>query len=59
MFQDKIYEKLQNNEVRERILNKKLQENECDNKEVFEFLSLLENPARKDTTTFHPISEED
>lgn len=59
IYQDKIYHKLQEDDVREKILNGTLYAQDCDNREVLEFLTLLKNPNREDTTTFKPITDED
>ena len=40
-------------------LNGSLQKQDCDNEEVFKFLSLLENLNRKDTVSFKPMTEEE
>ena len=42
VYQDKIYHKLSLNKMWDKILNGKLEEEDCSNKEVFEFLSLLQ-----------------
>ena len=41
VYQDKIYKQLQENEIRDKILDGRIREKDCDNKEVFQFLSLL------------------
>jgi len=42
VYQDKIYHKLSSNKIQDKILNGKLEEENCSNKEVFEFLLLLQ-----------------
>ena len=42
VYQDKVYQKLSSNKIWDKILNGKLEEEDCSNKEVFEFLSLLQ-----------------
>ena len=44
IFKDKIYNKLRDNTIRERIIKGQLKREECDNKEVFKFLKLLKLP---------------
>ena len=46
VYQDKIYYKLSSNKIRDKILNRKLEEEDCSNKEVFKFLSLLQRNNR-------------
>ena len=41
MYKDKIYAKLQDNNVRNRILAEELDRSECDNQNVYNFLTLL------------------
>ena len=41
IYKDKIYYKLQDDSIRDEILSKTLDSNECDDVEVFEFLRLL------------------
>ena len=41
VYLDKIYDKLKQNEIRDRVLLRELQESECDCTEVYEFLRLL------------------
>ena len=52
IYQDKICNKLQQDNKREKISDGDLRRQECDSKEVFEFLKLLKNPNRDDATTF-------
>ena len=40
-YEDKIYKRLLNNEVRDKIIKGELISDECTNKEVYEFLKLL------------------
>ena len=40
-YKDKVYQKLINNTIRDKILKGKLEQSECSNKEVFQFLRLL------------------
>ena len=41
VYKDKIYNRLQNNDVRDRILKERLDPNECLNADVYEFQTLL------------------
>jgi len=41
VYKDKIYKHLLDNKVRDRILNRILQPEECTNKDVYDLLSLL------------------
>ena len=45
MYKDKIYEKLQKENIREKILNGQLQRNDCDSEKVYRFLKLLKRGA--------------
>ena len=45
-YQDKIYEQLENNEVRDRIINGKLSRDKCDLEDVCEFLFLSQRSNR-------------
>jgi len=45
MYKDKIYAELENNEIRDKILNGQLTREECDSKNVWEFLKLLKQPS--------------
>ena len=52
-YNDKIYNMLQNNTIRNKILSRNLQESNCDNAEVFEFLQLLKDLNFNITNTNH------
>ena len=41
---DRIYAKLDNNKIRDKILNSQLMHDQCDNENVFGFLKLLKIP---------------
>jgi len=43
-YRDKIYKKLRDNDVRNRILEGKLNREECDDERMYEFLKLLQRP---------------
>jgi len=61
MFQDKIYNKLQEDKIRDDILDRKLEPNECDQNQVFQFLSLLQQPQnirRQENRRYREISQE-
>ena len=59
IFKDKIYATLQQDRMRNKILRWQLREEDCDNKEVFEFLKLLVNQTQSNELAFKPITEED
>ena len=59
IYNDKIYDKLQQDEIRDKILQGRLVEEDCDNREVFEFLQLLKNPLQCAKPSFEPITAED
>ena len=44
VYKDKIYNQLQNGEVRDRILKEQLQQSEYGSQNVYEFLQLLKQP---------------
>ena len=44
IYQDKIYNKLQEDRSHDKILNRILEKNECDSNAVFKFLQLLKVP---------------
>ena len=56
---DKIYNKLQNDEICNRILLETLDPNECDYPEVYNFLSLLKKQDFEPPTLFEPINVEE
>ena len=47
VYNDKIYHKLQEDDTRDKILDGRLREEDCDSKDVFEFLSLLKQPQER------------
>ena len=57
--QDKTCNQLQSDNVRDKILQGRLVESDCDNPEVFEFLSLLKNPSQCSKPSFQPITADD
>ena len=44
-YKDKIYDKLKKDEIRNRVLNGEIEEHECDDRRVFEFLKLLKKQS--------------
>ena len=56
VYKDKIYHKLQENPIRDKILARTLDSNKCDNEEVFEFLRLLWKPGFISAKEFESIS---
>jgi len=44
-FKDKIYTKLQIEQIRDKILNGALKSEECDNEDVYQFMKLLKKPG--------------
>ena len=59
VYKDKIYPLLQHDYMRDKILKGRLVEEDCDNKEVYEFLQLLKNPSQSMKPVFEPITAED
>ena len=59
MYQDKIYAKLDDKAIRKKILEGKLKREECDDKEVFEFLQLLTRPEKAGGTEFRSMEKEE
>ena len=47
IYQDQIYHKLQDDEVRNDILDGNLQRSQCDDKDVYQFLTLLKQPENQ------------
>ena len=47
VYRGKIYNKLKQNDVRDKILSRRLTREECDNEDVFEFLNLLKMSRNK------------
>ena len=47
MHQEQIYHKLQDDEIRNNILDQKLQRLQCDDKDVCQFLTLLKQPENR------------
>ena len=56
VYKDKIYHKLQDDPIRDKILSGTLNSNEYDNMEVFEFLRLLQKLGFTSAEEFEPIS---
>jgi len=50
-YKNKIYNKLLNSNVHNRILNRDLRQDECDESNIFEFLSLLYRKNKTSSTT--------
>ena len=59
MHQDKIHAKLDDKEIRKKILEGKLKREDCDDKDVFEFLQLLKRPEKAGRTEFRPMEKDD
>jgi len=58
VYQDKIYAKLENNKVRDRIINGQLRRDDCNSEDVFEFLSLLQyRSGNMINEIYQPITE--
>ena len=56
IYQDKIYEQLNNDLIRNKILNSNLSWDNYDSKEVFEYLQLLKQPKHMNVIEFQPIT---
>ena len=56
---NKIYDKLQEDNIRNRILSRTLESSECNHPEVYEFLSLLKKQSFETLTLFEPINIEE
>ena len=59
MYKDKIYKKLRNNDIRDKILDGRLRKQDCDDERVYEFLKLLKVPVGQRTRRIREITEED
>ena len=59
LFQDKIYKRLNKDEVRNRILQGQIDRIECDSNEVFDYLKLFTQLDYINTTEFIPITLEE
>ena len=59
MHQDKIHAKLDDKEIRKKILEGKLKREDCDDKDVFEFLQLLKRLEKAGRTEFRPMEKDD
>ena len=59
VYYDKIYNQLLKDDIRNKILNGSLQESDCINKEVYEFLKLLVKSISKETTNYRLIENEE
>ena len=61
MYQDKIYNKLQDDNIRNKIINGQLQQQECNSEKVYHFLKLLKrNPeAPSQRRISESVSKED
>ena len=59
MYQDKIYKRLRENEIRDKILDGRLRRQDCDDDRVYEFLKLLKVPAGQRTRRIKEITEGD
>ena len=61
MYKDKIYQKLQQDDTRDAILDRNLDLLECDNKDVYKFLSLLKQPIhlrQQEKRNFQEVTQE-
>jgi len=61
MYKDKIYPKLQHNDVRNAILDSTLSSSQCNNENVYKFLALLKQPVhrrRSQTRSFQAVTPE-
>jgi len=59
IYKDKIYPKLVKDSIRDKILGEKLQSNDCNNNNVYQFLSLLQQTQPKDTINYKPITTDE
>ena len=60
VYNDKIYNKLKEDKVKNRILKEQLRREDCNNEDMFEFLSLLEQPENwEQKNEFQLILEEE
>ena len=59
VYKDKIYAKLQDNNVRNRILAGELDRSECNNQNINNFLILLKRPNNLPSTTITQIINEE
>ena len=61
MYKDKIYEQLQDNYIRDKILNRELERQDYDNEAVYHFLKLLKQleHLKNKTQQFNLISEDE
>ena len=61
MYKDKIYKQLQDNYIRDKILNRELERQDCDDEAVYHFLKLLKQPEylKNKIQQFNPISEDE
>ena len=57
VYNDKICKKIDNKETRKKILEGRLERNDCDNQEVFDFLQLLKRPKNSTTNDFNPMDK--
>ena len=61
MCQDKTCNKLQEDEIRNNILDGKLKRNQCDNGDVYQFLTLLKQPKNRrriENRVFKEVTQE-
>lgn len=56
-YRDRIYARLRDDEVRDKILDGRLSESECDDERVYEFLKLLKQPNRRISQKVISIAE--
>ena len=46
-YKDKIYEKLERDEIRDKVLNGNIRKEDCDDERMYQFLKLLKIPRRR------------
>jgi len=60
VYEDKIYNKLKEDKIRNRVLKGQLRREDCNNEDMFKFLSLLEQPENwEQKNEFQLISGEE
>ena len=59
VHKDKTCAKLDDKEIRKKIIDGKLKRAECDNEEVFEFLQLLKRPNNNEAKEFKPMEKDE
>ena len=59
MYKDKIYERLRDNDIWDKILDGRLRRQDCDDERIFEFLKLLKVPVGQRIRRIWEITEDD